>query len=83
MGYKTPKEALELVQQVGNARAHQTIDQTFVLSFMAGLYVALGAYLALIVVRINHTCIAYCGVKLHAHDNQKTNWTNFHCCLLI
>lgn len=49
MTFKTPKEGLEAFQTLGNTRVNLTMDQTFVLSFMSGLYIGLGGLLAIVV----------------------------------
>jgi len=48
-GYKTPKEALNVVRTIGAARAKQPTDQILLLSFVSGCYIAFGAYCAVLV----------------------------------
>lgn len=49
MNYYSPKQVVEIVNDVAKSKAATSVSKTLVLAFLAGAYIALGALLAVIV----------------------------------
>jgi len=49
MSYNTPKQIVEIVNDVAKSKAYTSVPKTLVLAFLAGAYIAIGGLLAIII----------------------------------